>query len=400
MSISVLTTGGTIASTLRDGRVAPAVRGRDLVDPRAAVDVHEVMAIDLADHDPGADGRDFRNATTAALADPRVEGVVVLHGTDTLEEAAILLDLFHSDPRPVVITGAQRPADDACPDGPGNIAAAIDIARDPNARHRGVLIAFGGQVHRARGTRKAHTTDLDAFESYLPEADEHCRAVLPWRQELIDVRVDIAALYPGADRAHIDASLTAGARGIVLDAMGSGNANRSILAAVADCVDRDVAVVVHQSGSARPRAPRVRRQRWGTGPRRRRCRALACVARRTGAHPARRPVGRGRRSGSNLHRVLRRRGPRNRWSDILAGRYGMSVDVVTPSRHNQTCPIAGQICTAVCGRKRSNQWTFASRAICWVLREIPAHAYWGVHTAPRHGELPDHRHRRSPPIRT
>lgn len=243
MSISVLTTGGTIASTLRDGRVAPAVRGRDLVDPRAAVDVHEVMAIDSATMTLERMAA-LRNATTAALADPRVEGVVVLHGTDTLEEAAILLDLFHSDPRPVVITGAQRPADDACPDGPGNIAAAIDIARDPNARHRGVLIAFGGQVHRARGTRKAHTTDLDAFESYLPEADEHCRAVLPWRQELIDVRVDIAALYPGADRAHIDASLTAGARGIVLDAMGSGNANRSILAAVADCVDRDVAVVV------------------------------------------------------------------------------------------------------------------------------------------------------------
>ena len=180
MSISVLTTGGTIASTLRDGRVAPAVRGRDLVDPRAAVDVHEVMAIDSATMTLERMAA-LRNATTAALADPRVEGVVVLHGTDTLEEAAILLDLFHSDPRPVVITGARRPADDACPDGPATSPPRSTSARDPNARHRGVL----NRVRRAGdwrpGSREAHTTDLDAFESYLPEADDHCRAVLPWR---------------------------------------------------------------------------------------------------------------------------------------------------------------------------------------------------------------------------
>jgi L-asparaginase len=185
----------------------------------------------------------IRDAVSEALDDPRVEGVVVLHGTDTLEETAMFLDLFHSDPRPVVVTGAQRSADHPDPDGPHNVKAAIATARRTDARDRGVLIVFGDRILPARGTRKAHTTRLDGFEHYLP-SPEPSRATLPWHPEAAQIRVDTIALYPGADRIHIDASIAAGARGIVLDAMGSGNANPSILAAVRHCVDEGIAVVV------------------------------------------------------------------------------------------------------------------------------------------------------------
>jgi L-asparaginase len=245
LSVVVLTTGGTIASGRGTGdRVAPIGSGFDVVGPHVdpAVRVREVMTVDSSTMSLDRMVT-IHDAVTAALQDPDVDGVVVLHGTDSLEETALLLDLFHDDPRPVILTGAQRPADDPNPDGPGNVKTAVRVAGSVEARGRGVLIVFGDQILPARGTRKAHTTRLDAFERYLP-ADDARRHVFPWRAEVGDVRVDIVALYPGADRTHIDASVAAGARGVVLEAMGSGNGNPAVLAAVEDCTAHGVVVVV------------------------------------------------------------------------------------------------------------------------------------------------------------
>lgn len=243
MAVVVLTTGGTIASARgAGGRIAPTTR-----DPVAAlsdpyVQVRDVMAVDSSTMSLAL-MVEIRDAVTTALDDPRVVGVVVLHGTDTLEETAMFLDMFHRDPRPVVLTGAQRPADHPDPDGPRNIETAIATARRTDLRDRGVLVAFGDRVMPARGTRKAHTTELDGFQNYLP-ANECPRATLSWNPDVGQMRVDIVALYPGADRTHIDASIAAGARGIVLDAMGSGNANPNILAAVVYCTANDISVVI------------------------------------------------------------------------------------------------------------------------------------------------------------
>ena len=245
MSIVVLTTGGTVASGRSGGdRIAPLASGVDVVrrhlDP--AVLVREVMTVDSSTMSLERMVA-IRDAVTAVLDDAQVEGLVVLHGTDTLEETAMLLDLFHDDPRPVVLTGAQRPADHPNPDGPGNMKAAVEMARRADARGRGVLIVFGDRILPARGTRKAHTTRLEAFERYLPAVDGP-RAVLPWNAQVGHIRVDIVALYPGSDRTHIDASVEAGARGVILDGMGSGNANPAVLAAAENCIANGVAVVV------------------------------------------------------------------------------------------------------------------------------------------------------------
>jgi L-asparaginase len=98
-----------------------------------------------------------------ALADPQVLGVVVSHGTDTMEETAYLVDLTHDDPRPVVFTGAQQAADAESPDGPDNLSRAIAVAGSAEVRGRGVLVVFAGRIFRAAGVRKGHTTRLDAF---------------------------------------------------------------------------------------------------------------------------------------------------------------------------------------------------------------------------------------------
>jgi L-asparaginase len=179
-----------------------------------------------------ADMEKIRTAVASALLSPDIDAVVVLHGTDTMEETAFLVDLHHDDDRPVIFTGAQRTADHPDPDGPVNLTAAITAAVDPANRRRGVLIAFGGALLPA----------LDAFRRW-PDDDPVTRHVLPWNT-LSGIRVDIVALYPGADGTHIDASVSAHAHGIVLTALGSGNTNPTVVDAVRRACQAGVVVVV------------------------------------------------------------------------------------------------------------------------------------------------------------
>ncbi|AYJ51130.1 asparaginase [Rhodococcus sp. P1Y] len=224
--IVLLTTGGTIASSRgSDGISRPGSARFDIADK---VVTRELMSKDSSSFD-FADMDAIVAAVFDALADPACSGVVVLHGTDTMEETALLVDLFHGDPRPVVFTGAQRTADHDAPDGPSNVAASLAAVSDPVNAGRGVLVAFGGKVLPARGLTKWHTSDLNAFLS-----SGEPRVVLP-RKNIAGVRVDIVALYPGADAVAIDAYVAAGTQGIVLEATGSGNTNQQIVAAVKSC---------------------------------------------------------------------------------------------------------------------------------------------------------------------
>ncbi|WP_229745753.1 asparaginase [Rhodococcoides trifolii] len=230
--MTLLTTGGTIASSRDERGVSRPMAGVGVdVD---GVRVREVMtkdssALELEDLDA------IRVAVVDALAQDGCVGVVVLHGTDTMEESALLVDLFHDDDRPVVFTGAQRTADHPDPDGSRNIADAVAAARS----ERGVLVAFGGRLLPARGAIKKHTSDLDAFFSAaLPRPKP-----LSWCS-IAETRVDVIALYPGVDGAAIEACRERGASGIVLEAMGSGNANTHVVRAVKDCVAVGLRVVV------------------------------------------------------------------------------------------------------------------------------------------------------------
>ncbi len=240
----MLTTGGTIASTRDEHGVStPSLGAADLV--AGAAPGVRVRAVEVLHADSSsltlADAARVRAAAASALADPAVAAVVVLHGTDSMEETALLLDLHHDDARPVVLTGAQRTADDPAPDGPANVALAARTALDPAARGRGVLVAFGGRVHRAVGLGKRHTTDLDAFSS--PAAPLPRVGPLPWTDAPWP-RVDVVAVHPGADGVLVDAALAAGARGVVLQALGSGNASADVVEAVRRCTRAGVAVVV------------------------------------------------------------------------------------------------------------------------------------------------------------
>jgi L-asparaginase len=262
--VVVVTTGGTIASrTAGDGSRRAATAGAELLGDvplgRAAdVTVTDAMSVNSYAMTMAELAR-IPAAVRDALADPAVDGVVVTHGTDTMEESAFLTDLGHGDPRPVVFTGAQRAADSPHGDGPLNLRDAIAVAADPGARDLGVLIVFDGLVLPARGTRKVETLASGAFanpdsgpvgriaEGVLtvvgrvvrpPALDADRLTALPVH------RVDTVALYPGADATALHAHVAAGATGLVLEATGLGNANPAIVAAVRALTDGGITIVL------------------------------------------------------------------------------------------------------------------------------------------------------------
>ncbi len=270
--VTVLATGGTIA-TRADARGVGTAQdgGADLVarlalPPGVRVEVEDVLRVGsyLMTLE-----RVHRLAVRAAevLRDPAVAGLVVTHGTDTIEETAYLLDLFHRDPRPIVVTGAQRPADAPDGDGPRNLGEAVTVAADEAARDLGVLVSFGGRVFAARGVRKAHTLAADPFVApdtgalgwvHGGRVGIESRPVRPPALDLAafdpaGLRVDVLACHPDADGVALRAFAAAGARGIVLEGTGAGNANPAVVAAVQELVAAGVVVVT----STRVQAGRV-----------------------------------------------------------------------------------------------------------------------------------------------
>lgn len=261
--VVVLSTGGTISSRPGDDAAVVSTDGAEqLVDrslqvPGVRVEAVDVLRTGSYNLDLGS-LRTIVQAVAEQLARPEVDGVVVTHGTDTLEETAFLLDLVHDDARPVVVTGAQRSADQPDGDGPRNLGDAIAVAASPHTRDCGVLVAFGGTILPARGTRKMHTTAAQPFRALDAGplgsvADGEVRVVQrPDRLKPLAaptpafdaVRVDVVSLYPGADATLLDAAVAAGARGVVLAGTGIGNANHAVVEAVRRHVAAGVVVVL------------------------------------------------------------------------------------------------------------------------------------------------------------
>lgn len=247
--VVVITTGGTISCTTDpNGALIPTVDGATLVAPVAErfagnldVEVQELNRLDSSAM-TFADIDEIVAACHNALSDPTVTGVVVTHGTDSMEETAIALDTFHADSRPIVLTGSQKPHDHPESDGFNNLFEAVMIASDTSARDIGVLIVFGHAVLPARGATKWHTTDELAFATNAPE--EPPRADLVPATSLADTRVDIIHAYPGAPRTLVDAALAAGTDGLVIEAMGSGNVGTEMGVALGEALDNGVPVVI------------------------------------------------------------------------------------------------------------------------------------------------------------
>ena len=255
--IIVVTTGGTISMRPdpATGKLVPAASGEELVQMLRWPEAPPLELDDFA----RVPSFDMHGALALSLArrvlDHRAP-VVVTHGTDTMEETVYLIDrLLPEDAAPVVLTGAQRGADEADTDGPRNLRDAILVAGSEQARGRGALIVFGGEIHSAREVRKTHTSAVRAFTSpeYGPIGSVDAGRVVvrrqPERQLPLPVPdelapVDLIRLHAGSDARFLRTAVESGARAIVLEGTGRGNANEQVVEGVREAVAASVAVVV------------------------------------------------------------------------------------------------------------------------------------------------------------
>ncbi|MBI3974774.1 MAG: asparaginase [Armatimonadetes bacterium] len=256
--IVLIATGGTISTRDVDGSGArPILRPDDLLSAIPGLD--QVAAVEPQEFDfiPGAymtaeKMAQLSRRVSETLGRPDVEGVVITHGTDTLEETAYFLFLTVASEKPVIVTGAMRNASQIGFDGYRNLYDAVRTAAADGARGLGPLVVLNEEIHAARWVTKTNGQKEDTFRSPaagpvgVAYGDRIAFFMRPPPRRVLEPRidpgVDLIRLWAGCDDRFIRASLAHGARGIVLETFGGGRVPPALLPAIDDAQARGVIV--------------------------------------------------------------------------------------------------------------------------------------------------------------
>lgn len=269
--IHILATGGTIAGTAQNetemGKYTPGnlsidslIQSVPELNQYANVTGEQICNLPSDEITPEI-WLTLAKRVNELLLSADIDGVVITHGTDTLEDTAYFLNLVVKSDKPVVITGAMRPATAISADGPLNLLQAVILAGDPGAIGKGVLILLNGEINGARDSTKTNTETVETFKSpdfgLIGYMDNNVPKM--YRESLKShtndtefnisaisrlPRVDILLLYPGVDRTALDAYVSHKSEGIVIASMGNGGYPEQIRDALLDTLKNDIPVVV------------------------------------------------------------------------------------------------------------------------------------------------------------
>ena len=255
----LLGTGGTISGgssgSLSASEISKLVPGLvPGLDGVAELSVEDFVTIGSSRMTPELQFRLARRARALFRERPELSGIVIIHGTDSLEETAFLLDLLGVAEKPVVFAAAQRPPRRSDTDGPRNLLNAIRIAAAEGMRGLGVLVTMNDEIHAACDLRKTHSIALNAFASPWVGPLGHVdgtRIYLfhrPARRLELDVDrveplVTLIRLFAGSDGSQVKAAVRSGQRAVVLEVFGRGNIPPKVLDAVREARKQDVVVV-------------------------------------------------------------------------------------------------------------------------------------------------------------
>ena len=260
--VAVIFTGGTISMKI-DPRIAaaiPALSSEEIMSMVTNIDKYSDIEIINYDNIPGPHMTPKRMMDVAKLAKQLVEreditGVIITHGTDSLEETAYLIDLIINSIKPIIVVGAMRSSSELGYDGPSNLSAAICTAISEQAKNKGVLVVMNNEVNAASEVTKTHTLSLDTFKSLefgplgIVDNDE----VIFYRDitkhhhietDIIEDKVDLIKCAAGMDSKLINFCVDSGSRGIVLEAMGRGNIPPQMVPGIEYALQNDVTVVM------------------------------------------------------------------------------------------------------------------------------------------------------------
>jgi L-asparaginase len=267
--VTILATGGTIAGAAATGTQSGYKSGAVTIDAMlAAVPGIDKVATVKGEQVANVGSQDMSFDILLKLAkrineiapNPDIDGIVITHGTDTMEESAYFLNLTVKTDKPVVMVGSMRPSTAVSADGPLNLYNAVGVAADPRAKGRGVMVVMNDQIHAAHSLTKTSTTAVETFMSpgrgligvaSYGKNDFYSAPI--WKhtaQSEFDIskvdklpRVDVVFADVDMPGDLIDASVAAGAKGIVIAGVGNGNMNKAAVDAAAKAAKSGVVVV-------------------------------------------------------------------------------------------------------------------------------------------------------------
>jgi len=268
-NVVILATGGTIAGAAASSTQAAYTSGAVTIDAMLAAvpgikdlaNIHGEQISNVGSQDITIDiWLTLAKRCNELLAKPDIDGIVITHGTDTMEETAYFLNLVVKSDKPVVLVGSMRPSTALSADGPLNLYDAVGVAIDPNSKGRGVLVIMNDWIHGAHSITKTSTTAVQTFMSPLrglvgvsTYGKNDFYNTPQWKhtsESEFDVtnvtklpRVDILYAYADMSPDLIDASVADGAKGIVIAGVGNGNMNKVSLEAAVRAAKKGAVVV-------------------------------------------------------------------------------------------------------------------------------------------------------------